>query len=71
MSLWADAKIKELLAEVATLKERVSELETVRFDPEEEEPPLAAADLRAAYENKFGKPPHHRMKPETIQEALK
>lgn len=27
-------------------------------------------DLKAAYEAKFGKPPHHRMKPETIREAL-
>lgn len=28
------------------------------------------ADLAAAYEAKFGKPPHHRMKAETIAKAI-
>jgi hypothetical protein len=31
----------------------------------------AASDLAAQYEAKFGKPPHHRMKLETIEAALK
>lgn len=70
MSLWADAKIKELLARVTTLEERVVELENIRFQPEEETP-VADVAIRAAYEAKFGRPPHHRMKSETIAEALK
>lgn len=70
MSLWTDARVKELMARVATLEERVAELENIRFQPEEDVP-VADAAVRAAYEAKFGKPPHHRMKAETIMEAIK
>jgi hypothetical protein len=36
----------------------------------EDDAPAINANLHAQYENKFGKPPHHRMKEETIREAL-
>lgn len=58
MSIWADQQIKELRAEIVSLKDRVSALE-------------ATKGLHERYEQKFGKPPHHLMKPETIAERLK
>lgn len=32
--------------------------------------PQTLQQLRQAYEQRFGKPPHHRMKPETIKAKL-
>jgi len=66
MSLWADARIKELLARVDALEKRLDE-------PEEEDnrTSMYLEELIHDYTKKFGKPPHHRMKLETIEEALK
>lgn len=66
MSLWADQQIKELRREVESLKARVSALE----NPVSRETSILG-DLKAAYQAKFGKPPHHLMKNETIAERLK
>lgn len=38
---------------------------------EPEHDPLAGFTLEERYELKFGKAPHHRMKPESIEAALK
>lgn len=35
-----------------------------------ETPPAPQKTLAEQYEEKFGKPPHHRMKDETIRKAL-
>ncbi len=71
MSLWAQAQIKSLLARVDALEKRVLEIES---KPEFPDPvntrTFDLAKLTEEYATKFGKPPHHRMKPETIMEAL-
>lgn len=75
------AKNNALEIEVSTLKDQVAALtkalqvvkpEAVRA--ELAEPAITASDIIeddvALYTAKFGKPPHHRMKPETIRAAL-
>jgi prefoldin subunit 5 len=54
--------IRELEAKVAALSARISELESTDE---------TSAGLTAQYEKKFGSPPHHRMKRETIERALR
>jgi hypothetical protein len=50
-------------------------LEEVYSEPQElpqaEKQPQEKIDIRLEYQKKFGKPPHHRMKDETILAALK
>lgn len=67
MSLWADQQIKELRAEVTQLRKEMDELKRAS------EPPRVdwMGSLKAAYQDKFGKAPHHLLKPETIAERLK
>lgn len=66
MSLWADAKIKELIARVDALEQsQTAKLCTC------ETPEIGLAELTAQYAEKFGKPPHHFMKAKSIAEALK
>lgn len=66
MSIWADQQIKELRQEVKELKVRLTLLE----NPVPRETSVFS-DLKAAYQAKFGKPPHHLMKDETIAARLK
>lgn len=68
MSIWADQQIKELRAEVVQLRKEVDELKVPRG------PTDLSTGLKGLYERyaqKFGKPPHHLMKPETIAQRLK
>lgn len=64
MSIWADQQIKELREEVRLLKERVAHLEKPVISP------TWVDDLKAAYQAKFGKPPHHLLKTEGLMKAL-
>jgi len=66
MSLWTDARVKELMARVSEL-ERLMVHQPIVQDPMED----TATELAALYEKKFGKKPHHFMKPASIREALK
>lgn len=70
MSLRDGYAIKELQAEVAKLRDRVAALEQniIEGDVSRETQP---EDLIQKYMDRYGKPPHHRMKPETIKEALR
>lgn len=69
---------------VETLERQVKTLMAAMSKEDRKEPPredrqeesaINASDIlddpRSRYEQKFGKPPHHRMKPETIEAALK
>ena len=72
MSLWTDRTVKELLARVSELERRMDEKYEPRpaigfHNPAGDE----VAMLTARYTEKFGKKPHHWMKPESIAEALK
>lgn len=66
-----------LKVQLETLQKQVNALmqgqrvEVPQVAQESEESILDDSDLIAEYTAKFGKPPHHRMKPETIREALK
>lgn len=71
MSLWADAKIRELLVRVEALELKSQPTKFAEVVRADKAAVIAVIDVRAAYEKKFGKPPHHRMKIETIMEALK
>ncbi len=72
---------ESLKGSVATLERQVKTLMEAlgKNEPqtlEEQTNGINAADIleddpRALYEKKFGKPPHHRMKTETIEAALK
>lgn len=69
MSIATDHKVKELAAKIAHLEERVCALESLERKIIEGDE--IADDLSAQYERKFGAPPHHRMKRETIERALR
>lgn len=76
------AKNESLSIEVATLTQQVAALTTALQATQAvqaHQPAPAALEITAnelledpveAYTKKFGKPPHHRMKPETIRAAL-
>ena len=74
MSIATDMKVKDLfhktervLSELAAIRLRLDALEKNIIEgdgPDYEE-------LSARYEAKFGKPPHHRMLPETLERALR
>ncbi len=72
MSLWTDRTVKELMARVSELERRMDGPSGPVFTPTAEDPMgCTASDLAARYTEKFGKKPHHFMKPESIREALK
>lgn len=60
------ARMNEMEAAIAELKARVTKLEGSGVG----EVPGDIEALRAEYLQKFGKTPHHKMKPETIRKAL-
>lgn len=64
--------------EMQEMKERMAKLEALLLDkaqpaesPAQEQPfPPSLTELAAQYEQKFGHAPHHKMKPETIQQKI-
>tara|TARA_R110000868_G_scaffold411276_1_gene702634 strand:+ start:580 stop:810 length:231 start_codon:yes stop_codon:yes gene_type:complete len=76
MSIKTDQLVKEMgfsmrdmQTTINTLTSRIEALE--RNIIEGEIVSHETTELVAAYELKFGRPPHHRMKPETIAQALR
>ncbi len=72
MSIADEQAIKRLNVVVEDLTKRVSKLEaaqSVIIEGADGTDPLLE-ELALRYEKKFGQPPHHRMKPETIIRAL-
>ena len=71
MSIATDHKVRELVIQVDELKKRVAALESLeKAIIEGNEPDALTEELALRYKEKFGNPPHHRMKPETILRAL-
>ncbi len=75
MSIASEVAVKRLNQVVADLEKRLLAVEQaqkviIEGDdvPRETSPDFEELSLR--YEQKFGTPPHHRMKAETIQRAL-
>ena len=76
MSIKTDVAVKEhgqniraLQNEVLALMLRVDALEKNIIEGDVDAS-VDVGDLVTRYEQKFGRPPHHRMKPETIEQAL-
>ena len=63
-----EEKLEKLVQKVDSMDrhEDVVTYEELNLTPED----VAEYSLSAQYEQKFGKPPHHRMKPETIRQKL-
>ena len=78
MSIKTDQLVKEqgylirsLTDQVSALALRINALEQNIVEGDEVPRETVSADLVEQYQSKYGKPPHHRMKPETIREALR
>jgi len=63
--------IRELRSQIELLAGRITELEKNLIEGSGADVSRETADLILQYEAKFGRPPHHRMKPETIAQALR
>lgn len=71
MSIATDQAVKDLQKALRELTQRVTALETSELPVPRETVFTGIGDLIERYKAKFGKPPHHLMKPETIVERLK